>query len=437
MFASSLVKFNLLGLVFHVVYLFSIFDIYFRSPLIHGMSQYETEGKAERLVLFVADGLRADRIFDINPILPTETFPTIRAPFLQKIASSVGSWGVSHTRVPTESRPGHVAIIAGFYEDISAVTKGWKINPVEFDSFFNQSRHTWSFGSPDILPMFKLGASDSSKIETFMYDAEEENFNADSSHLDTWVFEKFESLFEEARRNATLNMELRKEKNVFFLHLLGLDSNGHTFRPHSKEYLNNIAVVDQGIEKVTKIINDFYKDDNTAFIFSADHGMSNIGNHGDGNPDNTKTPLVAWGRGINSSISMQDNEFYWASSKRKDVKQGDIAPLMATLLGVPIPMNSVGILPIEYLQGSEEYKAKSLYVNAQQILAQFLKKSELKKNSEPFFSPYDPLTNSKSHYHLMKGEIENFLEKGNFAEAQSLSMKLIETSLDGLRYFQT
>lgn len=45
----------LIGIVFHVVYLFSIFDIYFTSPLVHGMTPQSNPlpAPADRLVLFV------------------------------------------------------------------------------------------------------------------------------------------------------------------------------------------------------------------------------------------------------------------------------------------------------------------------------------------------------------------------------------------------
>jgi phosphatidylinositol glycan class N len=73
---SSFVWLLVLGFVFHLIYMFSIFDIYFRSPLVHGMRPQDpweqtamnssNSTGARRCVLFVADGLRADRLFQVG-----------------------------------------------------------------------------------------------------------------------------------------------------------------------------------------------------------------------------------------------------------------------------------------------------------------------------------------------------------------------------------
>lgn len=64
---------------------------------------------------------------------------------LRNIIEEHGMWGVSHTHVPTESRPGHVALIAGFYEDVSAILKGWFCDIINHCSFFS------------VEPVFLLG----------------------------------------------------------------------------------------------------------------------------------------------------------------------------------------------------------------------------------------------------------------------------------------
>jgi predicted AlkP superfamily pyrophosphatase or phosphodiesterase len=61
---------------------------------------------------FAGDGLRADLLFARHAFANvTPDAPEFIAPFLRSIALEKGAFGVSHTRVPTESRPGHVALI--------------------------------------------------------------------------------------------------------------------------------------------------------------------------------------------------------------------------------------------------------------------------------------------------------------------------------------
>lgn len=139
--------------------------------------------------------------------------------------------------------------------------------------------------------------------------------------------------------------------------------------------MENIKVVDDIVKRTERLVSEFYGDDDTAFIFTADHGMSEIGNHGDGgtskaqcptisspeltgisgpvDPTNTRTPLIAWGKGIRGpvpdSIPSSHDEYSipWDLNDiyRRDVEQADVAALMASLIGINWPINSVGVLP--------------------------------------------------------------------------------------------
>jgi phosphatidylinositol glycan class N len=402
------------------------------------------------------DGLRADKAFqsfpdpDPNPstsLVGNASTPRPLAPYLRSRVLESGTFGVSHTRVPTESRPGHVALIAGLYEDVSAVTTGWKLNPVHFDSVFNRSSHTWSWGSPDILPMFSTGAVPG-RVDAYCYEADFEDSSKDAWVLDEWVFERVKKLFTDAKTNATLDAQLRQEKNVFFLHLLGLDTTGHAHRPYSWQYLHNIQIVDRGVQEITKLIEEFYDDDKTAFLFTADHGMSDWGSHGDGHPDNTRTPLIAWGAGVSTpnkttSGVAPGHEDQFSSDwnldpiERHDVDQADVAALMAYLVGLDFPTNNVGVLPLSYIDADPKSKAQALLANAEEILEMYHVKEELKKSTELRYKPFPGLGDEAHSVEHRVAQIQKAIDGDNAAEAIRQTYDLINLGLEGLRYLQT
>ena len=94
------------------------------------------------------------------------------------------------------------------------------------------------------------------KVHIDTFDAKFEDFSSsvDPSATDSWVFDKVEEFFDRARytksqEDQDLRLQLREDKIVLFLHLLGLDTNGHTRKPNSKELAANIRLVDEGVKR--------------------------------------------------------------------------------------------------------------------------------------------------------------------------------------------
>ena len=365
---------------------------------------------------------------------------------------AVHSCHLVNTRVPRRSTcmafskyPGPSPLDC-LYEDVSAVTRGWQENPVEFDSVFNESRHTWAWGSPDILPMFARGAVPG-KVETFTYDAAWEDFaDSDASKLDTWVFDRVERLFDRARTDEGLARALAEDQIVLFLHLLGIDTNGHAHRPASPEVIDNLRLVDRGVEKLVRLVNGYYNDTSTAFVLTSDHGMTDWGSHGAGLPDETMTPLVAWGAGIKSPLAIGYSKIPHPDSlsgkwglerfERVDVEQADIAPLMATLIGVPIPVNSEGVVPLQYIHYNSGFNARSLFANARQLLEQLrVKEERIYGNSLPLtFRAFTKLKDLQSD---LQFQIDNLIERKQYERAIELSYELISLVKEGIRYYHT
>jgi hypothetical protein len=80
----------------------------------------------------------------------------------------------------------------------------------------------------------KCYADNSSHIHSFSYDANIQDFGKNNTvALDLWVFEQVKAFIEEQEKCDDCT-DFAEPGNIFFLHLLGIDTAGHGYKPDSE-----------------------------------------------------------------------------------------------------------------------------------------------------------------------------------------------------------
>ena len=383
------------SLFYHLLYTLCALDVFYRSPIqdIGGLAAHQSSMRplASRVVFVTLDGAPADVVFsaaarDLISERDGTPYSGPTAPFLASVLNATQGdvcWGVTHTHVPTESRPGHVSLIAGLYEDPSAVTTGWQHNPNKsFDTVWKEATYVWQWGAPEIVNIFA-----GEHIETYAFPDEINDFAQDPAIVDAWVSDNMTQFFASAPHDAALMTQLASERVVFFLHYLGMDSAGHKFGTEGVGYLETLTHVDACLRKAKQTFDTFYGDDRTVMIVTADHGMTKRGSHGDGSPSETRVPLLVFGSGVSKTCkqgasgikfwqeafaSVEEEEEYtrerWGRDPgaRIDVEPADVSMLMAAFLSSPLPVHGEGSVPVEYLSDNVMVRAHARYANVNQ-----------------------------------------------------------------------
>jgi ethanolaminephosphotransferase len=171
-----------------------------------------------------------------------------------------------------------------------------------------------------------------------------------------------------------LPAELQKSDwNALIMHYLGLDHIGHKTGPQGPAMLPKQREMDDIVRMIFEAVQteDHLRD--TLVVLVGDHGMNAGGNHGGSGPGETEPALVFaspkfTGLTMRSCPTLPKDgtefEFY------RKVQQSDVVPTIASLLGFPVPKNSLGVV-LEEVAGDllgERAWVRFLRRNAKQVL---------------------------------------------------------------------
>lgn len=500
----------LLSFLFHILYLYSIFDIEFKSQLVnsaaifsynstlnsifnifesenvpkspnHGLYSLFSNKKeksstvdttqndienilnlknssiflsindtqlfppSKRVVLFVVEGLDANLFFENHHN------------FLN-ISKRKASWGISHSQIPTEMKPCHIGMIRGFYYDASAVKKSWS-NSFPFDTIFHHAQYTSEICPPDIVNIIKNDnifqfcelSSNNSLTKTNDFEMENNNL-IKQEDFKSWKDKNFKVVqsLKIILNSESYKKNITQDQSILLLHFDFPWNNNENFSIQ-QQFKESLIVLDKFIDSSYEILETFFNDNKTSYIFSGAQNVNNNSNLGNNAQEIKRTPFIAWGAGIRTENDgdfniiedgsfIREKEEEYIKSKwdlnhlnRKDIHQIDIASLICSLIGIHYPINNLGILPLSYLDGSDLYRSMNLFANSVQILNQYIEKEKLVKSQNRInFIAFNELRNSKRIVY----EIANLISNHQFRKADLRSVQLINLSLKGITYYQ-
>ncbi|PYH66052.1 mannose-ethanolamine phosphotransferase LAS21 [Aspergillus vadensis CBS 113365] len=329
------------------------------KPLIPGLARFEDGGnytatpKAfDKVIFMVIDALRSDFVYSNNSgFLFTQSL--IRSGAALPFTAYASSPTVTMPRlkaITTGSKPSFLDVILNIAESDTSSTLAYQ--------------DTW-------LAQLKANGG-----QLVMYGD------------DTWLklfpgmFERadgttsfFVSDFIEVDNNVTrhVSTELsRDDWSAFIMHYLGLDHIGHKAGPQSPYMTTKQQEMDSIVANIYTSMEQQQHLQSTLFVLCGDHGMNDAGNHGGSSVGETSPALLFISPKFQAldilrqspTDSHSDFQYY------RTVEQTDITPTLAGLLGLPIPLNSLGVFIPELLDlwETRSQRIDVLLSNSRQIL---------------------------------------------------------------------
>jgi len=129
-----------------------------------------------------------------------------------------------------------------------------------------------------------------------------------------------------------------KAPNIIIAHLSGLDSIGHRYgAKDSAEYEEKLQWLDDNLEMMFELVPENW----TVFV-TADHGLTDGGQHGSPEAIIRETAGFMWGPNIAKGVTVED------------VTQRDLATLPSIIFGLPLPHAIHGKIPLDIFDLTEE-----------------------------------------------------------------------------------